>query len=385
LRLLHTADWHVGRTIRGRARADEHRAALDEIARIARERDIDAAIVAGDLFDTAAPSPESERIVYHALLALAESAQHVVVIAGNHDHPQRLSAVRPLLELGRVHVATQVERPHEGGVLTLDCGKERVRLALVPFLSQRTIITADLLMEETADKHVQEYADRYRRIMEALTAGFAADAVNVIVAHATVVGARLGGGERDAHTIDDYHVATAVFPASAHYVALGHVHRAQQLAGPCPIRYCGSPLQLDFGETGNEPRVLIVEAEPGRPARVEEVPITAGRRLRTVRGTMDALALRAAKQDDDAYLRVIVDEPSRSGLADEVRALFPNAVDVIVARPDDEEHAHSPGLETVRRSPRELFDEFLKEKRVRAPTVSALFAELIEAAHEEAR
>jgi hypothetical protein len=68
-----------------------------------------------------------------------------------------------------------------------------------------------------------------------------------------------------------------------------------------------------------------------------------------------------------------------------VRALFPNAVDVIVARPDDEEHAHSPGLETVRRSPRELFDEFLKEKRVRAPTVSALFAELIEAAHEEAR
>jgi exonuclease SbcD len=98
MRILHTADWHVGKTIRGLSRADEHRAVLDEIVGLATERSVDLVIVAGDLFDTASPTPEAEQIVYQALLGLRASGAQVVVIAGNHDNPNRLLAVAPLFD-----------------------------------------------------------------------------------------------------------------------------------------------------------------------------------------------------------------------------------------------------------------------------------------------
>jgi len=379
VKILHTADWHVGRTLRGRSRADEHRAVLDEIVAIAREEIVDLAIVAGDLFDVSAPTPESEEIVYRALLALAGTGTDVVVIAGNHDHPRRLAAVRPLLDLTRVRTAATIARPDEGGVVdirTRSGGK--VRVALLPFLSQRGIITADQLMHAEAGENVQRYAERYQRVLDALCGGFDGNCVNIVVAHTTVVGARLGGGERGAHTVDDYHVAATIFPPNAHYVALGHVHRMQQIHGACPIWYSGAPLQLDFGETSYEPAVLLVEAEPDVPAKVDVRPLTSGRRLRTLRGPLDALALRTDEVGDD-YLRIILTGSDRSGLADEARALFPNAVDVMILR---DEASVAPGtewtLDHVRRSPAELFDEYLGEKGVRDPDMMRLFADLLE-------
>src|SRR5690349_2130715 len=96
MKILHTADWHVGKTVRGHSRADEHRAVLDELVAVAEAREVDLVIVAGDLFDTASPTPESEQIVYQALLGLRATGAQVVVIAGNHDNPHRLLAVAPL-------------------------------------------------------------------------------------------------------------------------------------------------------------------------------------------------------------------------------------------------------------------------------------------------
>ena len=102
MKLLHTGDWHVGKAMRGQSRADEHRAVLAEIAGIAAAEAVDLVLVAGDLFETAAPSPESEADRLPALLGLAGTGAHVVVIAGNHDNPRRLPAVAPLLALGQV-------------------------------------------------------------------------------------------------------------------------------------------------------------------------------------------------------------------------------------------------------------------------------------------
>src|SRR5690606_27480956 len=95
-----------------------------------------------------------------------------------------------------------------------------------------------------------------------------------------------------------YHVPASVFPASCHYVALGHLHRHQEIPGPCPVRYSGSPLLVDFGEEENQPVVLLVDVTPTTPARVTPVPITSGRTLRTVRGTLDELTALADDTDD---------------------------------------------------------------------------------------
>ncbi|MCX7619664.1 MAG: exonuclease SbcCD subunit D [Acidimicrobiales bacterium] len=389
MKILHTSDWHVGKTVRGRSRASEHIAVLREIASIAQREAVDLVLVVGDLFDTAAPTPEAERIVYRALLDLAADGRQVVVVAGNHDNPRRLAAVSPLLELGNVHVATALARPDEGGVLELEAGGQPVRVALVPFPSQRYVVTAADLMGFDPSGHAQKYDDRVRQIIAALTAGFRADAVNLIAAHLMVAGGVLGGGERSAHTIFDYYVGAVAFPASAHYVALGHLHRAQSIDGPCPIRYCGSPLQMDFGEQADRKAVLIVDAEPNTPAAVREVPLSAGRTFVTLRGTLAELEALAGERnpvaDDDPesptgeYLRIIVKEKARFGLADEVRELFPDAVELKIDAPSVTV-AEARGESRRGRSPHELFELYLAEKGVDDPSLLGYFDQLLDEA-----
>jgi exonuclease SbcD len=185
IKILHTADWHVGRTIRGRSRVDEHRAVLAEMAAVAADRSVDVVLVAGDVFDVAAPTAEAEQVVYRALLDLADVAP-VVVVAGNHDNPRRLAAVAPLLELGRVRVAGRIRRPDQGGVIS-DLGLP-VRIALLPWQSQRGIVSASDLMFKDAVDQVQDYAGRMRRVIEAMTGGLTTDTVNIALSHVMVYG-----------------------------------------------------------------------------------------------------------------------------------------------------------------------------------------------------
>jgi len=378
MRLLHTSDWHVGKGIRGRSRAAEHQAVLAELAAVADRESVDVVIVAGDLFDTATPTADSERIVYQALLNLAAGGRPVVVIAGNHDSAGRLAAVAPLSEASGIHVASAIRKPGEGGVIDLPLGAETARIALLPFPSQRYVVTADLLMaaNDAADTHAA-YADRVGRILGALTGGFETGTVNIVVAHLMVLGGLMGGGERGAHTVFDYWVPATAFPSSAQYVALGHLHRAQRIDGPAPLHYCGSPLQLDFGETANEPVVSVIDVRPGLPADVRSVPLTAGLRLRTLRGPLAALAERAGSVGDD-HLRLVLDEPSRIGLADEARELFPTAVEVVLAARDEQAATATKAEARLGRTPRDLLSDYLDERDAADPRVVTLFDELVD-------
>ena len=385
MRFLHTSDWHVGKAIRGRSRAAEHAAVLAEIAAVADERAVDLVLVAGDLFDAAAPPPEAERIVYEALLQLAAGGSRpVAVIAGNHDNAARLAAVAPVFAAHGVHVLDRPTAPADGGVVELHTAGGTARLAMLPFPSQRGVVTADQLMGGEAADHGQTYAARVQRILGALAERFEGDgpAVNVVLAHLMVMGGTLGGGERGAHTIFDYWVPATAFPATAHYAALGHLHRAQQLDGPCPIHYCGAPLQLDFGETANEPRVNVVTAEPGRPGvAVEAVALTAGRRLRVLRGTPEELEVAAVSIDlGDDHVKLVVESGPVPGLADALRERFPSAVEVVLAQREADEQQGAGAAESRRgRSPQELFGAYLDEVGAADESVLALFAELVDA------
>ena len=410
MRLLHTSDWHVGKRIRGHSRADEHRAVLAEIISVAGEESVDLIVVAGDLYETAAPTAESELIVHQALLGLAEIAP-VMAIAGNHDNPRRLAAVEPLMTLGRITMVAEPKPPTAGGAPVITTGDGTpVRVAMLPFVSQRSIVRADQLMVNAGYENAQSYADRMQRVIAALCADFDADHVNLVVAHAFVHGGSLGGGERPAHLVDEYAVSAVDFPATASYVALGHLHRPQQLLGATAIHYCGSPLQLDFGEQDQAKQVNIVDVEPGLPAKVQPVPLRAGRRLRTLTGTVAQLAAIAedlgAERDDaggetigladgagesgdevgsqslggelllgDDWLRVRVTEPGRAGLAEEVRRLLgPGVVDVRV----EQQHTARASVRREGRSPRQLFVEYLAEVGVTDSRLEARFAELYE-------
>jgi exonuclease SbcD len=384
MRLLHTSDWHVGKRIRGHSRADEHGAVLAEMAEVAEREAVDLVVVAGDLYETAAPTPESELIVNEALLRLAQVAP-VVAVAGNHDNPRRLAALESLLKLGRITMVAEPRPPGAGGCVDLLAGDTPVRVALLPFVSQRAIVRAEELMTNAAYENAQHYGERLQRVLEALCGGFDGDHVNLVVAHAFVTGGMTGGGERAAHLVDEYGLSAVDFPPTATYVALGHLHRPQQMLGATAIHYCGSPLQLDFGEQDQAKQVNVVDAEPGLPAKVQPVPLRSGRRLRTLTGTVAQLAARAegdeAERLAEDWLRVRVTEPARAGLAEEVRRLLgERVVDVRVESADPPRPVrHREG-----RDPRELFAAYLAEAGIADRALEARFAELLDTAGEPA-
>lgn len=375
VKILHTADWHVGRAIRGRSRADEHRAVLREITTIAEREQVDLIAVAGDIFDVVAPTAESEEIVYQALLALARIAP-IVMVAGNHDNWRRLDAVAPLLELGRVHVVARPTKPEDGGVVRIETRSgETARVAMLPFVTQRGIVSASDLMALEAYEHSGKYAERLGAILARLTEGITTDDVNLVVAHLMVAEGVLGGGERSAHTIFDYWVPAGAFNGALSYVALGHLHRPQRIPAAAPIWYAGSPMQLDFGESEDEKVVIVVEAAPGKPASVTRVPLRSGRCLKQLRGTLEALEALAGTTGD-CYLKIILEEPARAGLADRVRELFPDAVDVVLAAPDGRGDT-APREARLGRVPHDLFVEYLDGIDAADERVIDLFDELL--------
>jgi DNA repair protein SbcD/Mre11 len=378
MRFLHTADWHVGKTLKGHSRLDEQEQVLREIVRVVREQELDAVLVAGDLYDNAAPSAPAQKLVVRTLMALAGSGAEVIVIAGNHDHAATLDAYRPFAGAAGITLVGSVRSAEQGGVVELMARTgEPVTVTVLPFVSSRYAVRAAELVANTPAEHTGAYDQQIRDILTSLTGGFRTDAVNLVMAHLTVLNATFGGGERTAQSIFEYAVPATVFPPDAHYVALGHLHRRQTMAAPCPVHYCGAPLAVDFGEQDYEPVVCLVEATPTTPARVTDIPITAARRLRTLRGTVEELGALAGTVGDD-FLRVWVREPARAGLREEVIDLLPNALEVRI----DPEFAtpvtgsRPASVLGVERSPLELFREYCASRLTGDPRLDALFARL---------
>jgi DNA repair protein SbcD/Mre11 len=384
MKILHTSDWHVGKVLKGQSRLDEHIRVLGQVVEIAKTERPDLVLVAGDLFDTAAPTPDATRVVTRALSALRGSGAEVVAIAGNHDNGPALDALRGWAEAAGVTVRGTVrDRAADHLIEGRTAGGERWRLVALPFLSQRYAVRATEMFSLSAAEATQTYADHVGRLLRALTESFAGagngGAVNLITAHLTVVGGTLGGGERDAHTIQSYAVPATVFPTSAHYVALGHLHRRQAVLGPCPVHYSGAPFAVDFGEEENTPSVTIVEVTAQTAAKTRDVPVTNATPLRTVRGTLAQLS---TVDTGDAWLRVYVREKPRAGLREAVQELLPRALEVRIdpealADVEAPQRAHRSG-----RAPRELFADYLAGKGHADPAVTALFDRLYgEVAH----
>ncbi|AEV87929.1 nuclease SbcCD subunit D [Actinoplanes sp. SE50] len=375
MRILHTSDWHVGKVLKGRNRHDEHIRVLAQVVEIARAEKPDLVIVAGDLYDTAAPTADATRLVTRALSALRQTGARVVAIGGNHDNGQALDALRPWADAAGIELRGSV-RDSLGDLLIegTTAGGERWRLVALPFLSQRYAIRAAEMYELTEAEANQTYADLIARLIAKLAEPFGEPGVvNLITSHLTLVGASTGGGEREAHTIMGYAVPSTVFPQNTHYVALGHLHRAQRVIGPCPVRYCGSPLAIDFGEEENVCSVAVVDVGVDRAAQVRDVPVTSAITLRTVRGTLEQLA---TVNLPEAWLRVLVREAPRPGLREDVQELLPNALEVRIDPDMLPERTGARAAERAGRSPRELFGDYLDSRGNAEEGVRELFDQL---------
>jgi exonuclease SbcD len=355
MRFLHTADWHVGKTLLGRPRLDEQEQVATEIVDIARRERVDCVLIAGDLFDSAAPKSDAQRVVCDTLADIAGSGIAAVIIGGNHDHRQ-LPALRRLAGRLKIFIRPGAGENDQGGVISLPKAGELAKIAMLPWIPEYRIIDSRQIERPKAEWN-QVYSAHVADRCAKLARGFVSNTINILVAHLFVHGAEASGSERMPHVAEPFAVRPDQLPR-AHYIALGHLHKPQEIAAASRCVYAGSPLQLDFGERGQLKRVVIVEAHPETPVTIQSVPLASGRRLREVVTTPDRLP----RQDNSTdFLRVIVQTDKKVyGLSQKVAASLPNAVVVqqeFFNPPPDERP--SLGLQ----NPRERFRQFVKEEK----------------------
>jgi exonuclease SbcD len=333
MRILHTADWHVGRRLGRHDRTEEMREALDEVSRIADQEQVDLVLVAGDVFDRATPPVESLSLGLSALLRLG-AGRPVVVAAGNHDAPDLFDALAPLMRDHGVHLIGRIKAPDAGGLLGPDELGLPAVVAGFPFLREGRVID---FMADTG-KWYGAYAQKIAALTDAYNTALVeragTDLVPILVAHFMVSGVRVSRSERELHIGDAYTATAQAIPAGPQYVALGHIHAPQPVPGaPVPAAYAGSLLPMDFGEAGEAKRVVIVDVEPGRLATLRSVPIHAGRPLQQVRGTWEEVAARAEELAGSYLdLTIAVGGPDPD-LGRRAAALFPYLVRVRAERP----------------------------------------------------
>lgn len=298
MRILHTADWHLGRTLEGRSRSCEQERLMDELCSLVQAEAVQLVVVAGDVFDSVNPPASAEELFYDSLSRLSDGGKRgVLVAAGNHDNPQRLCAAEPLAaRQGAVLLGRPGEEPWlpAAGAASVVAGgpgwceytfpsgsdgsAEHIVVAVVPYPSEARLDEAlvDSIADETESRAA--YSARVASAFAAAARQFRPDAIRLAVSHLYAAGGLESDSERPIQVGGAFTVHPSSFPADAQYVALGHLHRAQQVAGREDIRYSGSPLAYSFSEAGQAKSVTLLEATPSQ-LRWWEVPLSSGRPL----------------------------------------------------------------------------------------------------------
>ena len=322
LKLLHTSDWHIGRTLYGRKRYEEFEAFLSWLAETIQQNEIDALLVAGDIFDTSAPSNRAQELYYRFLCRVAASCcRHVVVVAGNHDSPSFLNAPKELLKALDVHVVGSSTESPEDEVLVLRNDQDTPELIVcaVPYLRDRDIRVAEAgeSVEDKERKLIDGIRTHYATVAalaEQKREELGANIPIVGTGHLFTAGGQTvdGDGVRELYVGSLAHVTAGIFPACFNYLALGHLHIPQEVNGSKTIRYSGSPLPMGFGEAKQQKSVCQVEFH-STAASVQLIDVPVFQKLERVKGDWDGISssiLELTATDDPnrrAWLEVIYD------------------------------------------------------------------------------
>lgn len=375
MQILHTSDWHLGKTLEGRSRIPEQQAYLREVVELAQ--DVDVVLIAGDVFDVYNPPIEAEELYFETLATLAEGGRRqVVVIAGNHDSPDRIAAASPLATMHGVHI---LGRPPTTAV-DLSTPAGRLVIAALPYPSEARLRT--VLTEEVDERSLQTaYSAKVGAVLHQLAEGFRPDAVNLCLSHLQV--RRCLSSESERVLVGGaYQVDTEAFPETAQYVALGHLHRAQDVPDSLvPTRYCGAPLAFRFSERELERTHTLVSIEPGGQAVVRTEPIQAGRPL--VLWSVSSLAELLAEVEDGAHadafidLELRLDAPPTHADLTTLRRLPRDFVRIRAVLPEAQETP--AGESRLQLDPADLFRAFHRDQTGSEPDqgLIELFLELV--------
>lgn len=358
MRILHTSDWHLGRTLEGRDRSQEQEDIIQEICDIADEEKVDLVLIAGDVYDTANPPAKAEQLFYQGIYELARGGERaVVVIAGNHDNPERIKAVDPLAErLGITLLGFPKDKPFVSnketpGVVRLKAGSGWLELGVPGCDHSAVIITLpypseqrlkEVLVDRLEDEVLQKsYSEKLGALFHYLAQNFRRESVNLCISHLFVRGGKSSDSERQIDLGGACLVEPDILPP-AQYIALGHLHRSQRVAGLKHIRYSGSPLGYSFSEAGQAKVVYVVDCLPGETAEVKEVPLTRGKNLvrwEAREGLPQVIKWCEENRDPNSWidLMIYVSEPLQFSEIKLLREMRPDIVNIRPVLPEMEQ------------------------------------------------
>src|SRR4051812_4832628 len=280
MRLLHTSDWHIGRSLHGTDLLAEQEAVLGRLAEVVAAESVDAVVVSGDVYDRAVPSADAQAVLDRVIGRLLAAGATVILTPGNHDSARRLSTFSGLLAVAGLHVRAVTARLDEPGLLTDEHGD--VAVYGLPYLEPE--VARHELGVPDARSHAAVLAEAMDRVRADL---FLRPGVrSVVMAHAFVGGGVPSESERDICLGGVDLVPEAVFDG-VDYVALGHLHRPQAITPR--LRYSGSPLPYSFGEAGHPKQAWLVELDAAGLADVRAVPLPIPRPLAVLTGTLPEL------------------------------------------------------------------------------------------------
>ncbi|MBF4630660.1 exonuclease SbcCD subunit D C-terminal domain-containing protein [Clavibacter michiganensis subsp. phaseoli] len=380
MRILHTSDWHLGRTLHGEDLHAHHAAFLDHLVDLVREREVDVVLVAGDVYDRAVPGVPSVRLLGDALARLSALAT-VIVTPGNHDSAARLGFASALLRDG-LRILASVEALDVPVVI--DDADGPVAFYGVPYLDPDAVRAT--LAAPGAPPLPRSHEAVLRAAMERVRADAAGrpDARVVVVAHAFVTGAAPSESERDIRVGGFDQVPASAF-SGADYVALGHLHGAQEVrAGSATprIRYSGSPLAFSFGERMQRKSSALVELAADGSTTVELVDAPVPRRLAEVTGTLAEIVDGRHADLADAWVRVHVTDPVHPPhLVARVREALPHAL-VVLHEPEGRVEGVRSRVVDATTDPLEVAADFVAYATGAAPTEAEALA--LRQAYEQA-
>jgi len=402
MRILHTSDWHLGKRLEDFSRLEEQQAVLQEICEIAELEEIDAVLIAGDLFDTFNPSTEAVDLFYKTLKRLSNNGRRLVIaIAGNHDSPDRIEAPDPLarecgiifagypnsvVPLFELESGLKVLRSEEGFLeLKLPGNSIPLRLLLTPYANEFRLKT--YLGQENSEEEL-------RTVLQGKWQEIAAkycdeNGINLLLTHLFVVkkGDALPEEPTDEKPILHVGGAQVIFteniPQQIQYTAIGHLHRMYQVdSKPCPAYYCGSPLLYSFAEANQKKYVLLIDVEPERLVTITEIELTKGKKLlrKRAEGIDEALIWLTENTDSLVELTMVTDTYLTAQERKQLNAAHSGIVTIIpeVRNATEFQSGSKKGIDLTRNM-EELFADYFRHSKGQDPNdeIIKLFTEIL--------
>ncbi|GAA0344626.1 exonuclease subunit SbcD [Morganella psychrotolerans] len=294
MKIIHTSDWHLGQYFYTKNRLHEHQQFSDWLINLIEKQQVDALIIAGDIFDTASP-PSYARELYNQFVAkLQRTGCHLIVLAGNHDAVATLNESRELLACLNVNVVARPDPEQDLIVLYNKQKRPGAIVCAIPFLRPRDILLSQAGQSESEKQQALlnaiqlYYQSLYDKAMAKRTE-LSADVPIIMTGHLTTVGAKTTDSVRDIYigTLEAF--PAGAFPP-ADYIALGHIHRAQNIGDSGTVRYSGSPVPLSFDETGQEKSVFLLTLNDTQITNIEPVTVPCFQPMVCLKGDLDTIS-----------------------------------------------------------------------------------------------